>query len=163
MPATYEPIASQTLGSAASSVTFSSIPGTYTDLVLIASGKATVGDNFVYFQYNGDTGNNYSRTQLSGNGSSGSSARGSNESAALVGAYTLNVDGNYVVASVMSYANSNVFKTALVAANYQGSTVYRVVNLWRSTAAITSLTALVAGSSQFAAGATFSLYGIKAA
>lgn len=162
MPATYEPIASTTLGSAASSVTFSSIPGTYTDLVVVGSGKATVGDNFVYFRYNGDTGSNYSRTELSGNGSSASSARGTNESASLVGAYKLNVDGNYFVASVMSYANTNVFKTALAAANYQDNTVYRFVNLWRSTAAITSLTVLIAGSSQFATGATLSLYGIKA-
>jgi hypothetical protein len=78
MPAgnTYEAIATQTLGSAAASVTFSSIPSTYTDLVLVCnfetSSNAIAG---VYIQFNGDTSTNYSSTNLIGNGSTAESSR----------------------------------------------------------------------------------------
>jgi hypothetical protein len=66
---TYTPIATTTLGTAAASVTFSSISGSYTDLVLIIAGVQSVAD-VPYIQFNSDTATNYSRTQLSGDGSS---------------------------------------------------------------------------------------------
>ena len=71
---TYTPIATQTLGSSAASVTFSSIPGTYTDLMLIsfAQGQASGGDNRLVLQFNGDTATNYSSTYLIGNGTTAS-------------------------------------------------------------------------------------------
>jgi hypothetical protein len=80
MPAgnTYEAIATQTLGSAAASVTFSSIPGTYTDLVLVVAGTLTTGTENIVMQFNGDTGSNYSVTSLLGDGSTASSFRSSN-------------------------------------------------------------------------------------
>jgi hypothetical protein len=58
---TYEAIATQTLGSAAASVTFSSIPGTYTDLVIVCTPlRVTAGAEELVFQFNSDTGSNYS-------------------------------------------------------------------------------------------------------
>jgi hypothetical protein len=75
---TYEAIATQTLGSAAASVTFSSIPGTYTDLVVVIAGTLTTGSDNVSFQLNGDSGANYSVTVLTGDGSTASSGRASN-------------------------------------------------------------------------------------
>ena len=71
--ATYIPIASQTLGSAAASITFNSIPGTYTDLHLVITGNAPGTNNFYVFRINSDNGTNYSRTTLTGNGSAASS------------------------------------------------------------------------------------------
>ena len=71
---TYTPIATTTLGSAASSYTFSSIPGTYTDLVLVVSGKystGTTGTTTVQIQVGNtslDTGANYSIVYLNGSG-----------------------------------------------------------------------------------------------
>ena len=61
MAATYTPIASITLGAATSSVTFSSIPQTYTDLIVIFNGR-TDGDENTNLQFNSDTTNNYSVT-----------------------------------------------------------------------------------------------------
>ena len=61
---TYDPIASITLGAAASSVTFSNIPSTYTDLVIIFSGAITTGFDSINIKFNSDGGTNYSRTVL---------------------------------------------------------------------------------------------------
>ena len=139
MPATYEPIASTTV-SAAADVTFSSIPGTYTDLVFIYSGTATSGPHL--FQFNGDTGTNYSDTHLLGNGTAATSSRYSSQ-----GAVRVEIDpttGQHVVkVSIMSYSNTNVFKTTLSEAANAATRVERLVGLWRSTAAITLSSFLV--------------------
>jgi hypothetical protein len=63
----------------------------------------------------------------------------------------------------MSYANTNVFKTALIAGGLGSTEVNRHVGLWRSTSAVTSVGLLLNGSGNFKTGSTFSLYGIKAA
>jgi hypothetical protein len=73
MAITYEPIATTTLGSAAADVTFTSISGTYTDLVLVAVTQIGSSGDYLGVQFNSDTGTNYSRTRLSGNGTSASS------------------------------------------------------------------------------------------
>ena len=160
MAATYEPIASQTLVSAASSVTFSSIPGTYTDLVLVLSGTTTANDKAIRCQLNADTGSNYSHTNVLGYSGGVLSQR--NSSAAF-----WNIGNNFVtsqstlVAHFMSYANTNVYKTTLSAEAAGTSVATRIVGLWRSTAAITSIKVYpISGS--FAAGTTASLFGIKA-
>ena len=86
--ATYTPIASTTIGTAVASYTFSSISGSYTDLVLIASVQlSSAGQSFLY-QYNGDTGTNYSLTILKGNGTSATSDRRSSISYQLAAALT---------------------------------------------------------------------------
>ena len=59
LPSTMTPIATNTLTAVASSVTFSSIPSTYTDLVLVLQGSFDSADD-VRFRFNGDTGSNYS-------------------------------------------------------------------------------------------------------
>ena len=82
MANTYTLIESQVLGSSAASVTFSAIPDTYTDLVFkfsVRSDRAATFDN-IQARINADSGSNYSRTLLSGDGSSASSSRGSSES-----------------------------------------------------------------------------------
>jgi len=79
--ATYEPIATTTVSnSSTSTVTFSSISGTYTDLIIIGNLGSETTNAFPYLQFNGDTGSNYSYTQLygNGNGSSAATARSSN-------------------------------------------------------------------------------------
>ena len=61
---TYTPIATTTLSSAQSSVTFSSL-GSYTDIILVYAGTGTSTDTQgIRFQVNGDTGTNYSNTTL---------------------------------------------------------------------------------------------------
>lgn len=158
---TYEPIATTTLGSAAASYTFSSIPNTYTDLVLVIIGATTdTGVSNLEIQFNGDTGSNYSSTRLLGDGSSASSGRLSNSSYSMIG----DVNNNQFVSinNIMNYANTTTYKTHISrtgsAANYLGA----YVGLWRSTAAINSVTIKRSGTT-ITAGTTLSLYGIKAA
>jgi hypothetical protein len=164
MPAkTYEPIANFTVSSAQASYTFSSIPATYTDLVMVIGGipsTTTVGQTI---RVNGDTGSNYSTTLINGNGSTAVSARytnntgweGMNYQAALSPIYN-------TITSFFNYANTSVNKTALTRYNGANVELSASANLWRNTAAITSITALIP-SGTYAAGSTFTLYGIKAA
>ena len=160
MPAgnTYEAIATQTLGSAAASVTFSSIPSTYTDLVLVYSGTLSADGGFA-LRFNSDTGSNYSNTSLYGDGTSAVSNRSTNDTSMGLG-YSGTAQG-VTVMQIQNYSNSTTYKTALSRSNGSGYTSARV-GLWRNTAAITTVVALVY-SGNFAIGSTFSLYGIRAA
>ena len=157
MPITYEPIATNTLGSSAASVTFSSIPGTYTDLILVVNGTSTA-TNGNEMQFNGDTGNNYSFTLLYGDGSTATSSRNSNISFAYAG--RTNTNQSVSITQIMNYANTTTYKTVLTRANSNGDIVMANVSTWRSTSAITSL---VYAGATFNSGTVFTLYGIKAA
>jgi hypothetical protein len=162
---TYEAIATQTLGSAAASVTFSSIPGTYTDLVIVCTPlRVTAGAEELVFQFNSDTGSNYSSTILTGDGSTASSIRFSNQTYANMN-YNSNVSQTQSVQiySLMNYSNTTTFKTFIGRANRADSGVETAVALWRSTAAVTSIAAKLKNGNNFATGSTFSLYGILAA
>jgi hypothetical protein len=161
MTVTYEPIVSQTLSANAANVTFTAIPGTYTDLVLVITGKGTTG-NPHYMQVNSDTGGNYSWNRLLGTGTGNTVTRANNDTLGYR-VHSGNGDVQAVmVIHVMSYANTNVFKPALIAGLQEGGLVFRQTGVWRSTSAITSMT-LYNQSGNWVAGATFSLYGIKAA
>ena len=163
MASTYEPIATTTLGSAASSVTFSSIPATYTDLVLVtntqrqATGFGPVG--FVA-QFNGDTGSNYSDTYLIGDGSTATSSRATSQTSIFVGLAPDSQWGNSII-QIMNYSNSTTYKTSLTRINTTTNYTAAAVGLWRNTAAINSIN--LSGSANILAGSTFTLYGIKAA
>lgn len=164
--ATYEPIATTTLGSAASTITFSSIPSTYTDLrvVLVARGTATTYPQWIL---NNDATALYSRTELTGNGTAASSTRGSANSAFYVPNAALPTAANtfdLITADIFSYAGST-FKTVLFtdSTDLNGSgEVAAIVGLYRSTTAISRVD-IQAGASTFAAGTTATIYGIKAA
>jgi hypothetical protein len=167
MPAgnTFEAIATQTLGTAAATVTFSSIPSTYTDLVLISSPQNNASES-LYFKINGDTGSSYSTTVLTGNGTTATSARqASNTTGILAGAPAIGLSSTVYgtsIVHIMNYANTTTFKTALSRWALASAETNATVGLWRSTAAINSITFLVIAGT-FSVGSTFSLYGIKAA
>jgi hypothetical protein len=165
MPATYENIATQTLGSTATSIIFSSIAASWTDLKLIIVGKPTTSVDPL-IRFNSDTGSNYSYTRFSGNGTSVGNAQGvSTTSIPLcqaVGWPTTNP--SFFAIDIFSYAgsrNKTIIETTSSDQNGSGL-IESVTGLWRNTAAITSITFLVATSS-IAAGTTATLYGIKAA
>ena len=168
MPATYEPIATTTLGSAASSITFSSIPSTYTDLRVVLVTKTTSGNADIYLRFNSDSGSNYSRTILYGTGSVAGSGRNTSQTYLyLTGtAYPNASYAALVEADIFSYAGST-YKTLLnkVATDKNGAGgVEANVGLWRSTSAITSITLTLEASAQdFPTGTTATLYGIKSA
>lgn len=164
MPSTYEPIASTTLESAVASTTFSSVSGNYTDLVVVINGALTSAANCFIRVGNGttDTGSNYSWTYLEGTSAPGSGSS-SNTSTGLYAAFT-QANGRFVtIFNLMSYANTNVFKTAIMAsASSTDQYVFRAVSLWRSTSAINTVTVLP-NAGNLASGTQISLYGIKAA
>lgn len=167
MPATYEPIASTTVsGSAVATITFTSIPQTYTDLIIVVAGQGS-GTTDVYTKMgNGsiDSGSNYSATTLYGANNQALSARFSNSSNGMWTGYPqLGTGGLWTLtASLMSYANTNVFKTMLSAHTENANAVYRTVGLWRSTSAVNQLQ-LFMGAAAIGVGTVVSLYGIKAA
>jgi len=167
MPTTYEPIATTTLGSAAASVSFTSISGTYTDLVLICSpAQTTAGQGDIYIQFNSDTGNNYSSTALYGSGSAAGSTRQSNVNGIRPEYYgypDTTIGQTTTIVHIFNYSNSTTYKTALARANAASTGTDAVAGLWRNMAAITSMTVLMNASATFKSGSTFTLYGIKAA
>jgi hypothetical protein len=152
---TYEPIATQTVtGSSTATITFSSIPQTYTDLVLVSNGG--LANNGGYgLRYNNDTSSVYSRTFLKGDGSSVTSARASNEDYVPSTAGGANQTNIW---QLQNYSNTTTFKTALSRGSGAGSDAIAFALLWRSTAAINRIDAT--SNSTFTAGTTFTLYGI---
>ena len=168
MPSTYTPIATTTLGSAAT-VTFSSIPATYTDLVLVVNGSTTRGttSDTIRIQFNGDTASNYSSTNIVGNGTSASSARYSNQTMPFVDGIRLTGTdfplASMIVYQLMNYSNTTTNKTVLARGSGANYNVAAAVGLWRSTAAITSIYLQGDTVANFAIGSTFTLYGVRAA
>jgi hypothetical protein len=167
MPSTYEPIATTTLTSTSISVVFSSIPQTYTDLILVVQAIAvnTTG-NEPLFYVNGDTNGNYSYTSVQGNGSSASSLRITNRTNGELGlrSQSTSTTGGYSsVTHFMNYSNTTTYKTILTCSGDAGLAVETGANMWRSTAAITSINCFISAAAIFNVGSTFTLYGIKAA
>jgi hypothetical protein len=160
---TYVSIASQTLSSAAATVTFSSIPATYTDLVLIISAMTASQD--IKMNFNSDTSTNYSFTFLIGTGSSAISNRGSSQTFMLLDSYGYpqSTTPNASITNIQNYSNTTTYKTCLTRSSNGATGTDAVVNLWRSTSAITTILLQVYNSTNFAIGSTFTLYGILAA
>ncbi len=164
MAATFTPIASITLGAAAASVTFSSIPQTYTDLVLVST-NATASSGYLFsVRVNGDSATNYSSTRLLGNGTTASSGRETNYSFGFAGSVYSSSDpiGNAIV-NFMNYSNTTTNKTFLMRTNTANANTSLSASLWRSTAAITSISLGVEFTQNFVVGSTFNLYGILGA
>ena len=160
---TYTLIASNTLGSAAASVTFSSIPGTYTDLVIVANGLVTTAGDNIQMQFNSDTATNYSTTILEGNGTAASSTRLTTKSFISIDDYGFwdTVNRSVTIVNIMDYTNTTTYKTCLSRANNANNGLSACVGLWRSTSAITSVK-LNPNIRTFDTGSTFKLYGIEA-
>jgi len=162
MPRTYEPIQTQVLATAVASVTFSSIPQTYTDLILISC-PINSGVTAVNIYFNSDTGTNYSCTRLYGGGGLASSDRFTNTASSL-GGWGTNANTNpYLMTSqIMNYSNTTTNKAMLTrVSEMNASYVGLIATLWRNTNAITSVA--FTGNANFSIGSTFTLYGIKAA
>ena len=170
MATTYEAIATVTVGSGgAADITFSSIPQTYTDLLLKLSARtlAASGSNWswVAVRLNGAT-TNASWRQLFGNGSTASS--GNNTNALLAGYAT----DNAVTAN--TFSNSETYIPNYTSSNYKSMSNDAVTEnnatsalnsffatLWSDTAAVTSITLAQDTGISFAEHSTATLYGIK--
>jgi hypothetical protein len=163
---TYVALDKVTVGTATSTVTFSSIPQGYTDLVLVANARNSSGSGVdLLIRLNSDSGSNYSRTQLFGTGSSAGSSRDSNLTYLYIGQTAPTGSGEFYPNTLqfMNYSNTTTNKTILNRVGSPNNNVTAMVSLWRSTAAITSMTLTVNTGPNFEVGSTFSLYGIAAA
>ena len=166
--ATYSLIASYTFPSNAASYTFTSIPQTFTDLVIVGNTGYNLANYYTEMQFNGDTANNYGATYVGGNGSTASSSRRTNYP--LIPFDDISAGNTSVqttsICSIFDYANTTTYKTVLVRDNNPvGSAVPGVcagVGTWRSTAAITSILLRSSNVGQIITGSTFKLYGILA-
>lgn len=173
MANTYTLIASNTLSSSAASVTFSSIPGTYTDLVLKYS---TRGNNpadpqlSIRISLNNSANLTSSRTRITGDGSSVSSGRASNQQF-IVFDYTSNSTGSttntfsngeiYIPSYTVSQ-NKPLSDFGVMENNNTLAFITATAGLWRETSAITSVKLEFTDTSySFVSGSSFFLYGIK--
>lgn len=168
--ATYEKIQTNTLSSAQSDLTFTSISGSYTDLIIIVNAGCSSNGDVLYMQFNGDTSTNYSNTVMFGGGSTATSDRSSgvtyislSQGAGLgTGASAYNC-----ISQINNYSNATTFKTVLTRNNIPSAGLYPATefrgSLWRATpAAITSIR-FYTSAGNIVAGSTFTLYGIAAA
>jgi hypothetical protein len=161
-------IAHQELTSAAASITFSSIPQTFTDLYLVISGRSTGTNYAINATINGST-SNYSYRALEGSGSSTTSFTNANGPVRFIGSQSF--DGN----------TSNTFGSSTIyIPNYRSSVAKSIsidtvtennatqafqdilAALWNDTAAITEISLAPNVSGNFATGSSATLYGILA-
>jgi hypothetical protein len=165
MTATYEKIATTTLGSTATTVTFSSISGAYTDLVVVYNGTTSSGGS-ILMRFNGDTGGNYSWTYMFGDGSTAYSGRNSSQtfswftdSVVSGGSTTYPAQ---VVMNLNNYSNTTTYKSWLYRLDQvttSNGAPQAHIGLWRSTSAINQISFY---NTTMQIGTTFTLYGIKA-
>ena len=163
--ATYEPIATFTLTIAVNQYTLSSIPATYTDLILVNNIKGSSASGYPALRFNSDSGTNYSTTFIYGNGTTATSGRSSNANYAYTqwNATFSTTEFNFNnIIQIQNYSNTTTYKTYLARANNAAVSTDTNVGLWRSTAAISTID-IYSLVGNFAVGTTFTLYGIKAA
>jgi hypothetical protein len=168
LPTSYESIATVTVGSGGqSTITFSSIPSTYKHLQLRGIGRDNSGNN-VDMTFNSDTGTNYARHRIIGNGTTASSlgtiSLASIPLLANDGLPTAaNTFGVFVI-DILDYTNTNKYTTARVLSgqdsNGSGGVDF-TSGLWLNTNAISTITLTGGGSAIFQQYSQFALYGIK--
>jgi hypothetical protein len=156
---TYTPLATVTLSTTPTSLTFSSLPATYRDLVLVITAAASSGQQF-NFRLNGDTGSNYSYVLASGFAST-------TESFAETVAYgrfgnVATTTGIYSI-NIMDYSATDKHKTIISrSGDATASNVSMFANRWANTAAITTIQLFPGSGGSFTSGSRFDLYGISA-
>jgi len=166
----YESISTVTVGSGgSSSISFTSIPGTYTHLQIRGIARtvnAGTGASLIFVRANSDTASNYSAHYLGGDGSTAYAGAAANQTnmyngIAVDNGYTAYTFSGFVL-DVLDYANTNKYKTLRALSGGDGNglgEIYLFSGNWRSTSAITTLT--LNANTNFAQYSQFALYGIK--
>lgn len=157
MTATYDLIASNVLTSSVTSVTFSSIPSTYRDLVAVVSATANTNANF-NVTFNSDTGINYRYIRLQGNGSTASSQ--SNMTHNAIFEQSIDTTADQYIMQIMDYSVTDKHKIVLSRHNRPTAALWGIASRWANTSAINTIQFAVPGGNTFSSGSTFYLYGI---
>ena len=165
---TYTLIQSITASGSVSDVEFTSIPSTYTDLVIVCQGRTAnaVSEQAITVYLNNDFSGIASFTEMRGDGSTATSSRLTAQSGFRVGYFAGASAASGIVGqcifSVIDYSNTNTFKTTIARGGTASSSTTASASLWRSTAAITRVGMATFGAGNYVAGSTFRLYGIEA-
>jgi len=167
MATTYTLISSVTVSSATNTISFTSIPQTYTDLLFKISGRFSLDTASAFLRYNGTTTNGSIRW-IDGDGSSATSnTDGSNQYGPVHGVVnstkTANTFGNAEI-YIHNYTSSNYKSSSTDGVTENAATATTMalgVNLWSNTAAITSIEIVGAASANFVQYSTAYLYGIS--
>jgi hypothetical protein len=163
MTATYEKIATTTLGSTASDITFSSISGSYTDIVLSLNHSSSSTTGLVYLELNSDSNSNeYSNTRMiadSGGVSTSRSNGASNVNQRFIS--WARTEWTTTLVNFNNYSSTAIAKSPLVRNSNASGQVSTAVIYWRNNSAITQIK-IINQSTTFAVGTMATLYGIKA-
>jgi len=164
MATTYEILSTTTLNSNSTTVSFTSINQTYTDLV-ISCNFANTSSVDMLLRFNSDTSTNYSYMSFAGNGSGRPAVRGYNTNAIVLdpAALGFGTSQSTGIINVMNYASTSIFKTTVNRFSGPGVTTGISIGTWRSTSAISTIDITASTATTIIAGSTFTLYGIKAA
>ena len=156
---TYDLIASNVVSSAVASVTFSSIPSTYRDLVLVMQPTVSTAGNGLLMRVNSDSGTNYQNLIMRGNGSATQAFGYSNQSSIFVTFGAVDNVGTITIANIFDYNQTDKHKSVIVRHNAIDYVVEQIGARWANTAAINSVS-IIGNSVNITAGSTFYLYGI---
>jgi hypothetical protein len=155
----YTALANVTLGSSASTVTFSSISGSYRDLVLIIDSR---GASFApQIRFNSDSGSNYAWVWMGGDGSGTSSNSASSVAQFNLGNFATWANPTSAIFNIMDYSATDKHKTVLNRIDIPSGGTSGWAMRWANTAAISSIQ-LFAAAGSYAAGSTLALYGVSA-
>jgi hypothetical protein len=163
----YESIATVTSSGSSSTLSFTSIPSTYQHLQIRGIAADGVG-NSILVTFNSDTGANYARHRLTGNGTAaaavGTSGINNMPIFGQSGIGTATSTFGAFVLDLLDYKDTNKYKTVrnLSGLDQNGSGgVEFMSGLWQSTSAVSTITLANAGANNYSSGTTFALYGIK--
>ena len=165
--ATYTPIATTTGNGSSGTISFTSISGSYTDLIVIANARlVSATSSLITMRFNNDSATNYSFTALYGTGTAAASNRASNQTGVLINGQINYIPSAantffYSQTNVLNYSNATTYKSLLT--RTQENATEAIVGLWRNTSAITRIDLLLDSSGVFTTDSTFTLYGIQAA
>lgn len=161
----YIPLATLTLTSVDSSITFASIPNTYRDLVIVCNFQMSGTASATRLQMNGWTGPNYSGMSMVGNGTgSGTAGPESGQTSARIFGASLgpsNSFNNVGIIQIMDYSATDKNKTVLTRYGSSTTDIQAQVSRLELNAAINSVTVFDILGQTYQVGSTFSLYGIR--
>lgn len=162
----FDSIVTTTVGTATSTISFNSIPQTYSHLQLRCNILTSIaGGGSAKIQFNSDTGANYSWHSVYGSGATAGAGAGASSNWAYLYFTGTTTSPSANIVDILDYANANKYKTLRLIEGYDvnGSTSYVALTSgnWRSNSAITSIL-LTTTSGTFNVNSSFALYGITA-
>lgn len=157
---TYTPIANVTVSSATPSVTFSNIPNTYRDLIIVTNTLSSTGSPSLGFRFNSDSGTNYQRVFMYADGSATPVSGVATENVLYI-ANTYTSTPSAIVAHIIDYRATNKYPMILSSWGANPGLVVKQIGRWINTNPITSIQ-IMQDAANITVGSVISLYGVVA-